>query len=116
MITNAKITIFHKELDPETRLEKWTKHNYHEVWMFKKQGIVQNNGFENSNSAEIRIPYNLNPNLNIENFSKTDVVVEGIIEKEITTIQELSEYETYLITFITNNVFGTKPHIHLKAN
>ena len=116
MITNTSLTIFHKELDPETRIEKWTRHNYDKVWMFIKEGVVQNNGFENSNSAEIRIPYNLNPNLNIENFSKTDVVVEGKIEKDISSISELEGNETYLITSITNNVFGTEPHIHLKAN
>lgn len=116
MITNAKITIFHKELDTETRLEKWTRHNYDEVWMFIKEGVVQNNGFENSNSAEIRIPYNLNPNLNIENFSKKDVIVEGKIENDISSISELEEKETYLIISITNNVYGTEPHIHLKAN
>ena len=116
MISNEKITILHKELDTETRLEKWTRHNYDKVWMFIKEGVVQNNGFENSNSAEIRIPYNLNPNLNIENFSKTDIVVKGKIEKDISSISELEGNETYLITSITNNLFGTEPHIHLKAN
>lgn len=116
MITNASLTIFHKELDNETRIEKWTRYNYDKVWMFIKEGVIQNNGFENSNSAEIRIPYNLNPNVNIKNFSKEDVIVGEKIIEDIKSIKELTGKKTYLLMSITNNIYGTEPHIHLRAN
>ena len=34
MVTNASLTHYHKTLDETTRLEKWIRDNYDNVWFF----------------------------------------------------------------------------------
>ena len=38
MLTNTDITLYHKEFDEETRLEKWIRHYYGKVWWFGGKG------------------------------------------------------------------------------
>lgn len=114
-MNNTSITIYHKEIDEKSRLEKWTRYNYSKAWFFGNESVVQNNGFENSNNMDARLFYSENENLNIVNFSNTDILVKGTIKKDIQSISELSEYTVYTILSIKNNNFGTKPHIHLKG-
>ena len=57
MITNSKLTIYHKTLDEATRLEKWERHNYDKVWFFGGKGAGINKGYDNANNVDIRIPY-----------------------------------------------------------
>ena len=114
MITNADITVFHLIKDEDSRLEKWKRFNYEKVWWFEKDTITESNGFRDNNSLDIRIPYR--ENLNIKNFSKGDIVLKGLIEKDIQSSSELSEYNIYTVTSLTNNVFGSNKHIHIKGN
>ena len=113
MITNSTITVYHKSLDNTTKLEKWTKYNYYHVWFFGNKSASMNKGYDNANNVEIRIPFNMNSNLNIENFSIGDIVVKGTLDINITTQQDLNNYLVYNITSINNNNFGNNPHIHL---
>ena len=50
---------------------------------------------------------------NISNFSIGDIVVEGTLETDIQTQQDLDGYNVYNITSINNNNFGNNPHIHI---
>lgn len=113
MICNSNLTVYHKTLDEETRLEKWIRFNYENVWFFGGKGAGINKGYENANDVEIRIPYDDNENLNIGNFSIGDIVVEGTLNTEIETQQDLLDYNFYNITSINNNNFGSNQHIHL---
>lgn len=115
MITNSTLTVFHKDIDESTRLEKWNRKNYSDVWFFGGKGASTNKGYENANDVQIRIPYETNSNLNIKDFAIGDIIVEGTISDDITTQQDLSEYLVYAITSINDNQFGTRPHIHISG-
>ena len=112
MITNTSLTIYHKEYDETTRLEKWIRYNYYKVWWFGGKGSSVNKGYDNANDVDIRIPYMLN-NIDIGNIQIGDILVKGDLATDITTQQDLVDYETYNITSINDNDFGNNPHIHI---
>ena len=113
MITNNSLTIYHLTKDDVTRLEKWVRFNYSKVWCFDSQVAKVGQGYDDANSVQIRIPYNLNSNLDVKNFAKGDIIVKGTLNADIQTQQDLEGYEIYNIKSINNNKFGNNPHIHL---
>lgn len=115
MITNSKLTIYHKKLDTSTKLETWTRFNYNNVWAFKKSGSNRNKGLENSNSIDVRLSYEYY-DLNIDNFSKGDIILPEEVTIDITSPKDLSNYTIYYIRSINNNTFGKRPHIHIKGD
>ena len=112
MIINASLTHYHKTLDEATRLEKWIRYNYENVWWFGGKGSSINKGYENANDVNVRIPYDKN-DIDISNLAIGDIIVKGTIETDITTQQDLKNYEIYNITSINDNNFGINKHIHL---
>lgn len=112
MITNASLTHYHKTLDETTRLEKWIRYNYDNVWFFGGKGSSINKGYENANDVDVRIPYDKN-DIDISNLSIGDIMVKGTLDIDITTQQDLKNYEVYNITSINDNNFGINRHIHL---
>ena len=112
MITNASLTHYHKTLDEATRLEKWIRYNYENVWWFGGKGSSINKGYENANDVNVRIPYDKN-DIDISNLAIGDIIVKGTLDTDITTQQDLKNYEIYNITSINDNNFGINRHIHL---
>ena len=112
MITNASLTHYHKTLDENTRLEKWIRYNYENVWWFGGKGSSINKGYENANDVNVRIPYDKN-DIDISNLAIGDIIVKGTLNTDITTQQDLKKYEVYNITSINDNNFGINKHIHL---
>ena len=116
MIVNKKVTIYHLSgLDVSNHFEVWTRYNYDNVWVFGGKGSGINKGYDNANDLNVRIPYGQNTNLSIANFSIGDIVVADSLDINISTQQDLSNYDTYNITSINNNDFGGTPHIHIGA-
>ena len=114
MLINSSLTIYHKDgLDVATHFEKWTRYNYDKVWFFGGKGASINKGYDNANDVQVRIPYDLNEGLNINNFAIGDIIVKGTLDIDIETQDDLSGYEIYNITSINNNDFGGVQHIHL---
>lgn len=114
MITNSSVTIYHMSgLDTSTHLEKWTRYNYNKVWFFGGKGAGINKGYDNANDVQVRIPYDQNSSVDINNFAIGDIIVEGTLETDITTQDDLNGYLIYNITSINNNNFGYNQHIHL---
>ena len=113
MITNSSLTIYHRNGLDENHFEKWVRYNYDNVWYFGGVGASINKGYDNANDVEIRIPYNQNSGLDINNFSKGDIIVKGTLTNDIETQQDLSNYQIYNITSIKNNNFGNNQHIHI---
>ena len=114
MITNSSLTIYHKSgLDVATHYEKWTRYNYDKVWFISSIGANISQGYNSADDVEIRIPYNENNNLNINNFAVGDIIVKGTINQDIDTQKDLSNYQIFNITSIINNDFGNNKHIHL---
>lgn len=112
MTTNASLTHYHKTLDETTRLEKWIRYNYENVWWFGGKGSSINKGYENANDVDVRIPYDKN-NIDISNLAIGDIIIKGTLDTNITTQQDLNSYEVYNITSINDNNFGINQHIHL---
>lgn len=113
MLVNNGLTIYHKSLDEDTRLEKWTRYNYNNAWFFGGKGAGLRKGYDNANDVEIRLPYDSNNNLNINNFAIGDIIVQGTLSLNINTQNDLSDYLTYNITSINDNKFGNNQHIHI---
>ena len=111
MITNSSLTIYHKVLDEETRLEKWIRYNYSKVWFFGGKGASINKGYNNANDVDVRIPYNME--LDVNNFAIGDIIVKGDLHQEIATQQDIINCKVYNITSINDNNFGNNPHIHI---
>jgi len=121
MIVNSKLTTYHKGFDETTRDEVWVRYNYgndttdNKVWWFGGKGTSTNKGYENANDVQIRIPYDINENLDIRNFAIGDILVKGYITQDILSQQDLADYDIYNITSINNNDFGNSQHIHLSG-
>lgn len=113
MITNNEVTIYHKGYDELLRTSNWKRHNYDNVWLFENQGVEVNQGLTNSNKVEVRIWYDLNEGLNIDDISVGDIIVKGHLNEEIETQKDLSNYDIYIVSSITNNIYGKSKHIHL---
>ena len=115
MITNSKLTVYHKGFDYSKHIETWTRYNYDNVWWFGGKGTSTNKGFENANDVQIRIPYDKNNSLSITNFEIGDILVNEELSTNIETQQDLASYQIYNITAINNNIFGNNKHIHLSG-
>lgn len=114
MIYNKSVTIYHMTgLDVSTHNELWARYNYDKVWFFGGEGAGINKGYDNANDVEVRISYELNEGLSIANFAVGDIIVEGTLDIDIETQEDLSNYKIYNITSINNNDFGYNQHIHL---
>lgn len=113
MLTNSSLTVYHKWYDETERIEKWKRFNYENVWWYGGKGTGINKGYENANDVQIRIFYELNEGLNFKNFSIGDILIQGTIDKDITTQQDLEQESIYNITSLNNNTFGNNPHIHI---
>ena len=113
MITNSSVTIYHKGFNQTTRTEIWIRFNYDNVWYFGGKGAGINKGYVDANDVEIRIPYDSNKNLDYSNFSVGDIIVQGNLNLDISTQQDLSDYDVYNIKSMNNNNFGNNPHIHI---
>ena len=109
MLVNSSLTVYHKvEIDHDY---KWIKYFYKNIWWFGGKGSSLNKGYENANDVQIRIPYELNQDLDYNNFGIGDILVQGEY-KDITSEEDIqSEY--YSITSLNNNVFGNNKHIHI---
>lgn len=113
MICNNSLTVYHISGLDSSHNEIWTRYNYDNVWFFGGQGAGINKGYNEANDVQIRIPYSKNNGLDFGNFSIGDIVVEGTLDIDIQTIQDLKNYVKYNITSMNNNLFGKEPHIHL---
>ena len=114
MLTNSKLTVYHYAgVDENTHYDVWTRYNYDKVWFFGGQGAGINKGYDNANDVQIRIPYDENANLDINNFSMGDILVQGELSENITRQQDLQDYLIYNITSLTDNTYGKNKHIHI---
>lgn len=112
MLVNSSLTVYHKIV--KNREDIWEKYFYKNIWWFGGKGASLNKGYENANDVQIRIPYDLNPNLDYNNFAIEDILVQGEYE-DIVSENDLKDLNIpyYNITSLNNNVFGNNKHIHI---
>ncbi len=109
MLVNSSLTVYHKvEIDHDY---KWIKYFYKNIWWFGGKGSSTNKGYDNANDVQIRILYDLNPDLDYNNFGIGDILVQGE-HKDITSEEDI-QGEYYNITSLNNNTFGNNKHIHI---
>lgn len=113
MLVNSSLTVYHKGYDAKKRVETWNRYNYEKVWFYGGKGTSNNKGYENANDVQIRIPYDINQNLDVSNFKIGDILVQGTLDLDINTTNDLKDYEIYNITSISNNTFGNNKHINI---
>lgn len=112
MLVNSSLTVYHKVSDNHDY--KWVRYNYDNIWWFGGKGSSLNKGYENANDVQIRIPYDLNPKLDYNNFGIGDLLVKETIKTDITSESDI-ESEYYNITSLNNNTFGNNQHIHISG-
>lgn len=112
MLVNSSLTVYHKVSDNHDY--KWVRYNYDNIWWFGGKGSSLNKGYDNANDVQIRIPYDLNPKLDYNNFGIGDILVKGTIKNNITSESDI-ESEYYNITSLNNNIFGNNQHIHISG-
>ena len=112
MLVNSNLTVYHKVSDNHDY--KWVRYNYDNIWWFGGKGSSLNKGYDNANDVQIRIPYDLNPKLDYNNFEIGDILVKGTIKNNITSESDI-ESEYYNITSLNNNTFGNNQHIHISG-
>ena len=112
MLVNSSLTVYHKVSDNHDY--KWVRYNYDNIWWFGGKGSSLNKGYENANDVQIRIPNDLNPKLDYNNFRIGDILVKGTIKTDITSESDI-ESEYYNITSLNNNTFGNNQHIHISG-
>ena len=109
MLTNNAITLYHKI---KGRTSRYERYNYSKVWVYGGHGASLNKGLVDMNNLTVRISYLLN-SVDISNIDIGDIIVIGTLDTDITDESELIDY--YVITSITDNKYGTEPHIHIGA-
>lgn len=114
MITNSDITIYHKTFNKQKKIEEWERYNFNNVWWFGNHNAGINKGYEEANDVDVRIFYDTH-NVDLSKFSIGDIIVKGNLNIDISTQQDLKNYDIFNITLINDNNFGTKPHLHLGA-
>lgn len=112
MLVNSDLTVYHKVENNHDF--KWETHYYEKIWWFGGKGASLNKGYENANDVQIRIPYDLNSDLDYNNFGIGDILVQGKYEG-IVSENDLKDLNIpyYNITSLNNNVFGNNKHIHI---
>lgn len=106
MLTNADCTLYHKVYDPASRLDRWTRKVIRNVnWHAKRKVSIGKNGLNAANTFVVQIPVQSVP----DGFEASvgDVIVKGILELDITQVKELSPYERYTITAVSDNRYGS---------
>lgn len=111
MIVNSKVTIYHHTT--VNHKDKWTRYNYDNAWFFGGKGAGLRKGYQDANDVEIRIWYEINDDLDIKNFAIGDIIVQGNLDFDISTQNDLNDYQIYNITSINDNNFGINQHIHI---
>lgn len=112
MLVNSSLTVYHKVENNHDY--KWVRYNYDKIWWFGGKGSSTNKGYDNANDVQIRIPYDLNLDLDYNNFGIGDILIQGTLESDITSEEDI-QGEYYNITSLNNNTFGNNKHIHVSG-
>ena len=105
MLTNADCTIYHKVYDKATRLDRCERTQYCSVtWYAKQAATVGENGLMAADTLTVRIPVTTSSSAPA---AVGDIIVRGLLDKDITQPKELGTYEHYTITAVRDNHRGS---------
>lgn len=106
MKTNSSMTLYHKDYNEKTRLDKWIKYSIENVMWQGGEGASINKGYDKANDITVFIPYNKNKKLENVPFSIGDIIVKGNIEDNITKQSDLKVNNYNITTAINNNDYS----------
>lgn len=112
METNTSLTIYHKRLNTNTRIDEWDIYHIDNAMWQGGKGASINKGYEKANDISIWIPYDKNSNLINTQISIGDIVVKGNIDDAIAKQSDLS-VDNYNITTLINNEYGDYDMQHI---
>ena len=112
METNSSMTLYHKRLNKETRIDEWDSYSIKNVMWQGGKGASINKGYDKANDISIWIPYDQNEDLDIIPFAIGDIIAKGIIEDKITKQSDL-KVDNYNITTCINNNYGSNDMQHI---
>lgn len=106
MLTNTDATIYHRQYDPETRLDQWEREYIPEVWWYKNEkSQITTDGLKQADAYAVRIP-----DTSVE-IKKDDYLVKGDCKVDMQTIKDLDGLDKTRITSANYNTFGGNTHI-----
>ena len=125
MMTNTKMTIYNKYIEPFTHNKVYKKHIIDNVFWDDARGINRNTGYENSDEVNIYIPFDKNDLTDYKEpkqysgigwtLENGDFILKGECElKEINGIKDLSGYEVFEITLVDVKDFGSSNMQHFE--
>lgn len=113
MTTNTSMTLYHKRLNSNTRLDEWDRYLIERVMWQGGKGASVNKGYDKANDINIFIPYDENKELSKVPFSIGDIVIKGNIKDKITKQSDLN-VDNYNITTLINNDYGSDEMKHIQ--
>ena len=129
MMTNTKMTIYNKYLDPFTHKTTYKRHVIENVFWDDSLGVNLNMGYENADKVNVYIPYDKNDlseyvqakkyNGNGWTLQNGDFIIKGETNiNEVSGIKDLSNYEVFTITVNDDKDFGSKimQHFEIRGN
>lgn len=129
MMTNTKMTLYNKYVDPFTHRTSYNKHIIENVFWDDSLGVNLNMGYENADKVNVYIPYDKNDlseyveakkyNGNGWTLQNGDFIIKGETDiNEISGIKDLSNYEAFTITVNDNKDFGSSnmQHFEIRGN
>lgn len=106
MLTNTDITIYNRQYDPETGLDRWIRVYVKKAWWYKNEkSSVTTEGLKSADVITIRIP-----DIGIS-LKKDDYIVKGNCSVDMQTVKDLEGLEKTRVISVNYNMFGDNPHI-----
>lgn len=109
MTTNADITIYHKYVDPGTRLDAYDRHTVSQVlWEACKAVNVIKSGMAESDAFRVYIPF---AHMGSAEVQAGDIIIRGFCEKDIGpdfTVRDLQQqYQAMFVTSVDKKDYGS---------
>ena len=112
METNSSMTLYHKRLNKQTRIDEWDRYLIENVMWQDGKGASINKGYDKANDISVWIPYDKNNELDKVPISIGDIIVQGTIKDKITKQSDLTVDNYNITTYIPNN-YGSSDMQHI---
>ena len=123
MMTNTKMSIFNRYVDPQTKSITFKKHIIDNVYWDDRKEVNQDKGHNKDNSVQIFIPKNkndLSSYVKPSNYDGTnwtintgDFIVKGVVEVE--KVDKISQLvDAFTITFVDDKDYGSSNMHHFE--
>lgn len=109
MITNTDITIYHRGIAPDTRMDAYVRYPVYGVLWEERQAVnVINSGLKDADKVTVYVHIN---NMSGVIISNGDVIIRGICDREITADYRIAQlqrdYPSAVVTSVDKKDFGS---------